>query len=266
MSNPFDVLARARRLATGVGLDFEPANLRPVCATEAEFDAVVRDYYTFFYEHLATDATFLVRLRPAKDVDFVRRLLYDLRTAANHSDNPKSEEAAARWRRGHSSPQAAANALAGLLGAALEALSRAAVLAARDQAASTEWREIASVEVGAVFVAVSEDLGLSFTEGNRRRMVRLIEKRIQVHPHRGDRQALVAEYCAQEMLAARRPLPVPYDRVLDALGLLRSRQASGAILIAHSVAEVAPTLRGEAFLERVAETWRAAGALVSQQT
>ena len=259
MSNPFDVLAQARRLATGAGLDFDPPNLRPSCTSEAEFDAVVRDYYTFFYEHLATDVSFLVRLRPAKDVEAVRRLLYDLRTAANHADNPKSEAAAARWRGEYPSPQAASDALAGLLAAALQALSRTAVAAARDQATSREWREVASVEVGAVFVSVSEDLGLSFSEGNRRRMVRLIEKRIQVHPRRGDRRALVAEYCAQEILADRRPLPVPYDQVLDALGLLRSRQASGALLIAHSVAEIAPGLRGEEFLERVTETWQTAG-------
>lgn len=260
MSDPFDVLAQARTLATGIGLDFEPPNLQPQCGTEAEFDAVVRDYYTFFNERLAKDVSFLVHSRPVKDVDSVRRLLYNLRTAANHADNPKAEAAAVRWRGEHELPQVAADALSALLVGALQALGRAASAVARDPAESRKWREIASIEVGAVFVAVSEDLKLSFNDGNRRRMVRLIEKRIEVHPRSDDRRTLVADYCVQEILADRRPLPVPYDQVLDALGLLRTRHASGALLIAHSVAEIAPDLQGGAFLERVVGTWRAAGA------
>lgn len=260
MSNPFAVLAQARLLATGVGLDLEPPNLQPTCATEAELDAVVRNYYTFFNESLSKEVSFLTRLRSAVEVESLRRLLYNLRTAANHADNPRAEEVAARWRAEHDSPQTAADVLAELLRAALQALGKIAVAAARDPAESLKWRELATVEVGAVFSAVSQDLGLRFTEGNRRRMVRLVEKRIEVQPGRGDRHTLVAEYCAQEILSDRRPLPVPYNRLLDALGLLSTPQASGALLVAHSVAEIAPDLQGDAFLERVAETWRAARA------
>src|SRR5690606_19838728 len=91
MSNPFRVLAQARRLATGVGLDIDPPNLRPECTSEAEFNDVVRGYYGFFYERLAKDTSFLLRRQSAKEIEAFRRLLYDLRTAANHTDNPKAE-------------------------------------------------------------------------------------------------------------------------------------------------------------------------------
>ena len=130
----------------------------------------------------------------------------------------------------------------------------------RSAAEAAQWRQLLSVDVGTVFVAVEHDLGRTFTEGNRRRMVRLVEKRLEVQPGRGDRRVLVREYCAQEILSDRRPLPVAYDRVLDALGLLGTPRAPGAILVAHSVAEIAPGLSGDAFIARVEDTWRAAGA------
>lgn len=258
MSDPFKVLAQARRLATGAGLDIAPPNFLPECTSEADFNDLVRGYYGFFYERLAKDTSFLLRLQPAKEVEAFRRLLYDLRTAANHTDNPRAEEAAARWRSVHASPQAAADALAAELVAALEKLGRTAMAVGRSPADSKKWREIASVEADAVFLAACDDLGLSFSEANRRRMVRLVEKRVEIRPRGGDRRALVAEYCVQEILSDRRPLPVAYDQVLDTLGVLGTDRASGAVLIAHSVAEVAPDLRGEAFLERVTETWNTA--------
>lgn len=258
MSDPFIALARARQSATGSSLDVAPPNLSPACVTEAELNALVIDYYLFFNESIAKDVKFLERSRPNTSIEALRRRVYNLRTAIAHDDNPTAKQAAALWRKQHHSPQEAANALAEELRGCLELLSRNAIAVSRSPEERAQWQELLSVDVATVFSAVATDLDLRFTEGNRRRMVRLVEKRLQVQPRHGDRRILVAEYCAQEILADRRPLPVPYDKVLDALGLIGTSRASGAILAAHSVAEISPGLNGDAFIARVEATWRVA--------
>jgi len=258
MSDPFIALARARQYATGSSLDVEPPNLTPACETESDFSALVIEYYLFFNEAMAKDVKFLERSRPNASIEALRRLIYNLRTAIAHDDNPTAKEAAALWRKHHHSPQEAASALAERLSGCLELLSRTAIAVSRNQAERAQWQELLSVDVATVFSAVATDLGLSFTEGNRRRMVRLVEKRLQVQPRYGDRRIVVADYCAQEILADRRPLPVPYDKILDVLGLIGTSRAPGAILAAHSVAEISPRLDGAAFIARVEATWRVA--------
>ena len=249
---------RDRLYATGSALDVDPPNVTPACESDADFSALVIDYYTFFNESMAKDVKFLERSRPSASIEALRRLIYNLRTAIAHDDNPTAKAAAALWGKQHHSPQEAANALAEELRGCLEILSRNAIAVSRNPEERAQWQELLSVDVATVFSAVATDLGLRFTEGNRRRMVRLVEKRLQVQPGRGDRRILVSEYCAQEILADRRPLPVPYDRVLDTLGLIGTSRASGAILAAHSVAEISPGLNGDAFIARVEATWRVA--------
>lgn len=260
MIDPFTTLSRARQAATGSWLDLAPPNVEPMCASDVEFDGLVRDYYIFFNERFSQEVKFLVRRRPSRQIDDLRRLIYNLRTAANHTDNPKAELESARWRQQYGTPQEAANALAERLGQGIELLSRIAVAVSRDPREAGQWRQLLTVDVAAVFSAVERDFACSFTEGNRRRMVRLVERRLEVQPLPVDRRQLVAEYCAQEVLADRRPLPVPYSQVLDALGLLGTTKASGVILVAHSVAEIDPKLKGDAFITRVEQTWRVAGA------
>ncbi len=260
MSDPFATLVRARLAATGSSLGLDLPSLAPTCRTDSDLDGLVRDYYVFFNERFSREIGFLVRLRPSQQIDALRRRIYNLRTAGNHTDNPQAEQAAARWRKQYGSPQDAANALSAELTQGIELLGRIAVAVSRNPSEAAQWRQLLSIDVGTVFGAVESDLGRTFTEANRKRMVRLVEKRLEVQPGRGDRRVLVAEYCAQEIVSDRRPLPVPYDRVLDALGLLGTAQAPGVILVAHSVAEIDPALSGEAFIARVDETWRAAGA------
>lgn len=257
MNDPFSTLAQARLLATGSPPSTEPPNLSPCCGSQAEFDALVMGYYAFFNDSLAQEVAFLDGLAPNPQVKALRQLIYNLRTSIAHGDNPKAEEAAARWRRQYQSPQDAADALAAELMQVLVILSGIAVAAARNPGHTARWQELLSVDVGTIFSAVAADLGLSFTEGNRMRMVRLVEGRLKNRQGRGDRRLLVADYCAQQITADRRPLPVPYDQILDALGLIGKAQASAAILVAHSVAEISPRLNGEAFVARVEEAWRA---------
>ena len=127
MSDPFITLARARLAATGSSLDLDLPNLVPTCNVDAEFDRVVRDYYTFFNEAFSREIAFLVQLRPSQQLDALRRLIYNLRTATSHTDNPRAEQAAARWRNQYNSPQDAANALAAELTQGIELLGRIAV-------------------------------------------------------------------------------------------------------------------------------------------
>lgn len=260
MTSPFDVLARARQLATGSPLDVDAPDLSPRCATEAEFDRLVTGYYKFIHEEISGDISFLAQMQRTPESDSIRRLLYHLRTAAQHSDNDTAVRVAHDWRSKYSSPQAAADSLAAALGRALGELGSLALRVARDPDAAARWSEVLAVDTGTIFSAVVSDLGLQFTPANQRRMVRLVDKRLEVQPRSGDRRALVAEYCVQEVLSDRRPLPVPYYQVLDSLGLLGAPGASGAVLVAHSVAEIAPALQEDAFLARVKETWLVAAA------
>lgn len=260
MTDPFVTLAQARQLATGSPLDLAAPTLAPACGSESDFDRLVTDYYKFFNEEFAGEVSFLLLRKPSSTVSDLRQLLYNLRTSTNHSDNPKAVEAARQWRKDFSTPQLAADALASVLSQGLSALARIAVEVTKDRVQSESWRDLLSIDVATVFDAVATDLSRTYTDGNRRRMVRIIEKRLEVYPPRGDRRTLVAEYCAQEMISDRRPLPVPYDQVLDALNLLGKADAEGALLAAHSVAALSPELRGDSFIARVLETWRTAAA------
>lgn len=260
MSDPLAKFAQSRLLATGSPSDIDPPNLTPTCSTEADLKSLVSAYYTFFNEKLAKERSFLLGLRPNPQLEQLRQLIYNLRTANEHSDNATAKEKAARWRKQFGAPQNAADALATALAQGLEILSSIAAAVAREPSEAAQWLQLLAVDVATIFSAVASDLGLSFREADRRRMVRFVEKRLELRPDVGDRRVVVADYCAQEILSDRRPLPVPYDQVLDSLGLLGAPQSSGAILVAHSVAEVSPGLSGDAFLARVEETWRAARA------
>lgn len=259
MTDPFATLVRARQLATGSPLNIDPPDLAPRCSTAAELDRLVTEYYKLFSEDLSGDVSFLLRIRSDQDVEGFRRLIYNLRTAINHTDNPEASAAAQSWRGKHSSAQAAADALADALSSVLGKLGAVALEVARRPSEAARWRDLLLVDAATVFAAVEADLGLSFTDGNRKRMVRLVEKRLEVRPAKGDHRSVVADFCVQEMISDRRPLPVPYDKVLDVLGLLGKPEAVGVVLVAHTVAEIAPRLGGDAFLARVEKTWKVAG-------
>lgn len=249
---------RARQLATGALLDVDPPDLAPRCATEAEFAGLVTAYYKLFSESLARDVTFLMKLERSSVVENCRLLIHNLRTVMQHTDNPDAVARVDAWRAANPAPQVAADALAAALSQALVEITRVAVLAYRNPDSRAAWRDVVAIDVATVFVAVSADLGLTFSQGRQRFMVRQVEGRLKVDRTRGDRRTIVADFCVQEIVSDRKPLPVPYSDVLDALGLLGDRDAAGAILIAHSVAEISPRLTRDEFLTRVHETWKAA--------
>ncbi|WP_294626754.1 hypothetical protein [uncultured Rothia sp.] len=256
--NPLETLLLARKMATGSPLLVEIPDFSPRCATDAEFDVLVTTYYKLLYEELSRDVAFLKSCRKMPKVKKAQRLLYVLRTAAQHSGNKDVVSEARKWRSGNSSPQSAANSLASTMLAAFKELASVAVYVSKSNSDSARWRKDLTVDTNIVFAGVVSDLGLCFSPNKQTRMVRLVQKRVEVQRPRGDLHTGTADYCVQEILSEHAPLPVPYQNVLDSLGLFGKPEAAGALLLAYSVAKVAPSLRGDAFLNRVEEMFQRA--------
>lgn len=256
--NSFETLSWARSMATGSPLLVDEPNLSPRCETDAEFDRLVTDYYKFLYEELSRDVASLNSIKKMPNVKEANLLLYGLRTAAQHSNNDDAVRRAYKWRKERFSPQIAADSLASTMRTALDELASVAVYVSRIQPKAARWRNDLSVDTSTVFAEVVSDLGLHFTWNNQRRKIRLVQKRVEVKRPRGDLRTGTADYCVQEILSEHDPLPVTYQDVLDSLGLFGKQEASGALHLAYSVAKVMPSLRGDAFLDRVEEMYRLA--------
>ncbi|WP_313624256.1 hypothetical protein [Microbacterium sp.] len=259
MSDSLTLFVRERLLATGATLAVSVPELSPLCASEADFDQLVTNYYKLFQEELAADLVLLASVKRYSDIESCRKLIRDLRTVAQHTGNPHVERIVKDWRSLFPGPQDAATELARLVSVALARLAAAAGSARRDSAVVARWREVALVQPATVFVVVARDLGLQFPAYKQRFMVRQVEGRLKVDSGTGDRRLHIADLCAQEIVSTHRPLPVPYVDVLDALNVLGKAGADAVVMVAYAVAEVAPQLRGEAFIERVKQTWIAAG-------
>lgn len=262
MSAAYVNFVRFRLLATGHELTLDEPSLTTPCTTEAELDHRITEIYKFLYEGLSADVAHLGRTHPMPEVSSTLRLIYNLRTSSQHSDNAQARQLAARWRKQFATPQLAGEALASSLGLCLRQLSEVAGRVRRDSKQMELWRQTAIVDLEVIFSTAAADLGLTFSPGNSKRMIRQVENRLKIDRNSGSLGylRLAAEFCVQEMIADHVPLPVPYTDVLDALGLLGARGASGAITLAHSVAEIAPDLKPEDFLARVEHAWRAAAA------
>lgn len=256
--NALEQLSAARQIATGSPLLIDTPDLYPQCMTEAEFDVLVTAYYRFLYEELSRDVSSLKTHKEMPSVKKARRLLYILRTAAQHSGNENAVREAHVWRKRECSPQSAAVSLASKMREALDELASVATWVSKDQSRAARWRDDLAVDTRTIFAQVVSDLGLHFTPNNQSRMIRLVEKRVEIHPPRADLYTGTADYCVQEILSARAPLPVPYSDVLDSFGLFGKPQAMGVLLLAYSVAEVAPSLSGDAFLDRVEKIFQIA--------
>ena len=121
--NSFETLSWARSMATGSPLLVDEPNLSPRCETEAEFDRLVTDYYKFLYEELSRDVTSLNSFKKMPNVNKANLLLYDLRTAVQHSNNDDAVRRADEWRKERFSPQIAADSLASTMRTALDELA-----------------------------------------------------------------------------------------------------------------------------------------------
>jgi hypothetical protein len=260
MISSLTTLDRAKLASTGVGLRPVQVGASPVCNSVADFVQLVSTYYKLFREELSNDVVFLRGFKKCQPADQFDAAIHLLRTASQHSTDVRARAFFDKWLAEHSSSQAAADTLFELLGKALDGLASNAVLASRNDRAREQWRDIVATDVSAVMISVMADLGLAFSAGQRGFFVRQVEGRLKVEPGTGPREAVVKDYSVQALVSKHTPLPVSYVEVLDHLGLLSDVKAEGAVLVAYSVASVAPGLNGDAFLERVEETWRAAAA------
>jgi len=258
MIDPFETIAANKRLCTGVPLDYrDPPNLDPTCTSEADFDALVTEYYTLFRERLRGDIAFLKSVESHRDLVDFDSAIYLLRTAKQHDDNPKAVAFYDRWVTEHQPWQLAAEALAGAFARAIQQLEVVSSRVRRDQELSAAWRDHASIEPEAIFLAVCDDLRVRFSPGNRRRLVRNVRARLQWISREDDIRTATEDLCAQEIASQLRSLPVPYFEVLDRLDLIGKQDAKAALLVAYSI-EAATSLTGEEFLSRVEETWKVA--------
>lgn len=257
MDELLETFGQVRKMATGANLDISFPSIHQSCGSESEFDGIVSRFYVFFNEDLARDANFLSPHVKSSKIQACRGILHCLRTSAQHG-NSKFKNNALQWKNKHGTPQKCADALSRILQDALEEMVRAAFVVASDPLKTEEWRAIVSLDVGAIFDSAAQNLGLNFSVGKRGYMLRQVIGRLKIVSSYSKYELLVADYCVQEMVSQRQPLPVPYEKVLDFLGLLGDRGASVAILIAHSVAAAGPQLEEETFLARVEAAWRAA--------
>lgn len=260
MIDPLEVVAANKQVCTGGPLDYgEPPDLDPICTSEADFDSLVTEYYTLFRERLRSDIAFLKSVETHSDLVDFDNAIYLLRTAKQHDDNPKASAFYERWVAENRPWERAAQALADAFAKAIQHLERVSSRVRRDHKLSGAWREHASIEPESIFLAVCEDLRVRFGQGNRRRLIRNVQTRLQWTKSGQDVRAAVEDLCAQEITSQLRSLPVPYFEVLDRLDLIGKQDARAALLVAYSV-EAATKLTGEAFLLRVEETWKVARA------
>jgi len=256
MTDPLAALAGNKRICTGVTLSYEaPVDPDPRPGTEAAFDALVTQYYKLFRESIRTDVAFLRSVEDSPNVENFDNAVYQLRTAKQHDDNQRAKAFYAAWTRDRSW-EAAAEEFLGESAKALSDLERVSLLVRRDSKLTKAWRDNASVEPDTIFEAVCRDLNARFSYGYRQKLLRNVNLRRQRLASGLDVRAAVEQFCAQEISAAQDlTLRVPYYEILDRLGLLGKRNARAALLVAYSVC-AATDLTGDAFLQRVEETWR----------
>lgn len=258
MSAKFLDLDRFRMISTGANYSFQlpVAPCNPI--SEDNLKNYALDIYIFFSEQMSVDVTFLSRFGDSSKVQYFGLLINKVRTYYGHAPTEEIRRYVSMWRQQYAAPEHAVDNLQKSLDDALGALVIAAATVSRSMDLSSEWQKIVQVEVGAIMKAVVTDMGLHFRTGKLGFMTRRVEGRLKIEPRQNPYAEFVAELCSQEVISQRSPLPVTYDKVLDYLGLLRGEGASGALLVAHSVATIAPELKGEEFLKRVEDTWRSA--------
>lgn len=260
MTDPFKNMDANKRLCTGAPLDYQtPPDLAPACDSEADFDFLVSTYYQLYRERLRDDISFLRSVRNHRHLTDFDNAIYLLRTAKQHDDNARANEFYTDWTTTYNPWQISAEMLTESFAKAIQHLEAVSSFVRRDPKLAAAWREQASAEPEAIFLAVCGDLRVQFSSGNRQRLVRNVRARLSRTNTKGNVRAAIEDLCAQEVTSQLRSLPVPYFEVLDRLDLIGKPGARAALLVAYSI-EAATNLRGEEFLIRVEETWKVARA------
>ncbi|MFC8923231.1 hypothetical protein [Cellulosimicrobium sp. NPDC057127] len=253
--NSLSTLDLNKRACTGVGLTYGAApELVPSLDSSGAFYDLVTEYYKFFHEAIADDVAFLAAVKDCSAVAAFKELLYNLRTARQHGDNPNADAYAAAWVDSHANWQESADAFARSLREAIDELAHVSSCVRRDARLSDAWRQRASAAPETIFEAVRSDLAAVFSESQRDYMVRTVARRAQRLRPGADVRRELERFCVEEIVKRTKPLPVAYHAVLDRLNLLGKPHARAALLLAFSIS-AATTLRGEEFLTRVELAW-----------
>lgn len=259
MIDAYSAISRNREICTGVALTAEGPDLVPRVDSQDAFDSLISDYSSFLREALAVDTAFLMEVENSQSVRNCERSIYLLRTAKQHHDNAEATKFYKQFETASQSWQAAANAIAKLLEDALVDLVRISGRVRRDSKLTAAWKDRVSIDPAAIFASVCSDLRISFSPAHTGVLLRQVGKQARrIKPGQDVRKQLEA-ICADEATGSGKRLPVPYHHVLDRLGLLGQARARSGLLLAYAVAG-STSLRGEEFLTRVEEAWKAATA------
>lgn len=257
-------LAQHRRGSVGEPLDTSflaswPASVQ----TSADFAGLVSAAYQMWRENWKLDIGFLLGYRrdgAAHDFD---RLIYQLRTHQQHTDNSEATARFTLWTRAACDGGDPATtddwlscgtALITELNAGIRVLCQTA--ARGDRPFRSAWRAKVSETPEAAVTRVADDLGLRLSQRQRQKHALQIGNRWKNYRLRPGQDAtdVLASFAEQSLVARVDPLPCSYQDVLAELGILGSLNAVSALHLAHAVAEIT-SAQGDAYLKRLKETW-----------
>lgn len=258
--------AKIKELATGLPLQNPTINEWPnVSASEVDFQSIVSLVYKCWREMWSSEITFLTsRLGATAEMSSFGSLLYDLRTAYQHSDNSACVRRAQTWLAAKcgQKPSTAddwnktAAALLSDLGIALAAVNSRALRIYRDESSRAAWAALDGLSAERIVLIVAADLGLNYSPGTMQFHIREVQKKIdRIRSSTGLDMEKRAESLAEAHLTARfSPLPVHYRELLNDLDLTGKPAAETCLRLAHAVAEIT-TLKGDGFSRLFRRVW-----------
>jgi hypothetical protein len=257
-------LNASKRIAVGQGLPpFGLTAKDSDCRSKADFSGLVTRLYTWYWEEIAEDRSFLMSIgQEMGSVKAFNDVLTSCRTSFQHRTDEKNVRAkrADRWLAGVAGVEpsepadwaACGDQLLEELCTALAALATVARAVDADEAA--HWSEVLSQTPEQQIALACEELGLNLRQVTLdyviRQFAQSYERKNSTNTAR--RQQLAANMCVGTDL---RILPIPYQKLLDELGVLGTPNGRAALLVAHAVAETR-VIGADGFVEAVAAVWR----------
>lgn len=253
----FKSFQSTRLIVVGAEVNCDFPMTKSSCQTHNDVMENVRTYSKFFIDDLKVDIQVLSKFagRDSRMTAF-QHLLRTLRTPDVHGNlTPDTLQAATDWQERNGTPSSQSDAISRNFEFAMEELCETAFRVLNDRKKAQYWRDMVTADVSGIFEATAHDLHKLFKRGNKARMIRNVENRLRVSHRKVEvSQDDIKDYCVQEILQQRDPLPVPYIDILDRLNLINHPLASGALLIAYGVSAQNPGLTGTKFIDRVVET------------
>ncbi|MFM9550820.1 hypothetical protein ACKI19_00695 [Streptomyces caniscabiei] len=261
------ILSQHKSLCTGESLVVPPRTQWPdAVRDEASFSAVVSGVYKLWRENWKLDVGFLLRARGdstvAREFD---QLIYELRTADQHTDNAAATARRAEWTKsacgGHTPASsddwaACGRALVVGLNAAVASLTSLAAANRTQPTFQHAWQAKYSESVQSVVTQVAADLNLNLPRASRQHHEGQVERRWSKYTLRPGETAaqVIASFAESSLVSSLGRLPCDYVEILEELQVLGTKDAVAALRLAHSVAEIS-LAKGDAYLKLVTSTW-----------